>query len=199
MSQLGFCRIKVNTPSPWTCAHALEKRVPFPLCWGSQLLFPLCPKFPRFQLALAGFSASPDFNISPKKTKKQNAFSSKQLKRYVPISWAVIIHFTGVLLKKEKKKGSENSFCTRNIISLFPASVLLMHIQPFPSPPNPPEATHPKEPVRISHYASLEMCPRCLGKSSQLQQPAVTKPHYGRAGSGHQADSLCSTQLRAWG
>lgn len=106
MSQLGFFRIKVNTPSPPTHAHALEKRVPFPLCWGSQLLFPLSPKFPRFQSALAGFSASPDFSISPKKTKKQNAFSSKQLNRYVPISWAVIIHFIGVLLKKERKKNA---------------------------------------------------------------------------------------------
>lgn len=119
MSQLGFCRIKVNTPSPWTCAHALEKRVPFPLCWGSQLLFPLCPKFPRFQLALAGFSASPDFNISPKKTKKQNAFSSKQLKRYVPISWAVIIHFTGVLLKKEKKKALKIHFALETLFPCF--------------------------------------------------------------------------------
>lgn len=147
MSQLGFCRIKVNTPSPRTYAHALEKRVPFPLCWGSQLLFPLSPKFPRFQSALAGFSASPDFNISPKKTKKQNAFSSKQLKHYVPISWAVIIHFIGVLLKKEKKKkSSENSFCTRNIISLFPASVLLMHIHPFLPPQILQKPLIPKSP-----------------------------------------------------
>lgn len=104
MSQLGFCRIKVNTPSPPIYAHALEKRVPFPLCWGSQLLFPLSPKFPRFQSALAGFSASPDFSISPKETKKQNAFSSKQLNCYAPVSWAVIIHLIGLLLKKEKKK-----------------------------------------------------------------------------------------------
>lgn len=199
MSQLGFCRIKVNTPSPRTYAHALEKRVPFPLCWGSQLLFPLSPKFPRFQSALAGFSASPDFSISPKKTKKQNAFSSKQLKHYVPISWAVIIHFIGVLLKKEKKKKLWKLILHSK--HYFPVSCKCFANAhpPFPSPPNPPEATHPKEPVRIPQYASLEMCPRCLGKNSQLQQPAVTNPRYGRAGPGHQADPLCSTQLRAWG
>lgn len=148
MPQLRFCRIKVNTPSPLTYAHALEKRVPFPLCWGSQLLFPLSPKFPRFQSALAACSASPDFNISPKKTKKQNAFSSKQLNHYGPISQAVKVHFNGVLLKKKKKKSSENSFCTH----YFPVSCKCFANAhpPFPSPPNPPEATHPKEPIHVS-------------------------------------------------
>lgn len=83
-----------------------------------------------------------------KKTKKQNAFSSKQLNHYGPISQAVIIHFIGVLLKKEKKKSSENSFCTH----YFPVSCKCFANAhpPFPSPSNPPDATHPKEPVHVS-------------------------------------------------
>lgn len=166
MPQLRFCRIKVNTPSPLTYAHALEKRVPFPLCWGSQLLFPLSPKFPRFQSALAACSASPDFNISPKKTKKQNAFSSKQLSHYGPISQAVIIHFNGVLLKKKKKKVLKTHFAL--IISLFPASVLLMHIHPFLRPQILQKPLIPKSPSMFPSNASLEMCPHCLGENSQL-------------------------------
>lgn len=151
MSQLRFCRIKVNTPSPLTYAHALEKRMPFPLCWGSQLLFPslLLPDFQGSNL-LWQLLAPVLISISPlKKTKKRNAFSSKQLNPYGPISQAVIIHFTGVLLKKEKKKkSSENSFCTH----YFPVSCKCFANAhpPFPCPPNPPEATHPKEPVRVS-------------------------------------------------
>lgn len=130
------------------------------------------------------------FSIFPlKKTKKQKAFSSKQLNCYGPISQAVIIHFIGVLLTKEKKK-KDLKIHFALLISLFPASVLLMHIHPFPSPTQIlQKPLIPKSPSLFPSNASLEMCPRCLGENSQLQQPGVSNPCQGQAGSGHQADS----------
>lgn len=187
MSQLRFCRIKVNSPSPLTYAHALEKRVPFPLCWGSQLLFPslFLPDFQGFNL-LWQLLAPVLISIFPlKKTKKRNAFSSKQLNPYSPISQAVIIHFTGVLLKKEKNKKKKKKVLKTHfalIISLFPASVLLMHIHPFLAPQILQKPLIPKSPSVFPSNASLAMCPRCLGENSQLQQLGVSNPAKARLG-----------------
>lgn len=108
-------------------------------------------------------------NISPlkkkKKKKQQTAFSSNQLKRYVPISRAVIIYFTGVLRKRKKKIALKTHLALETYFPVSCKCFANAH-PPFPSPPILQKPFIPfRKTLCISQYAFLEMCSRCLCKN----------------------------------